>query len=123
MKVAIPTYRRRISPRFGFTEDILVVEVKEDGSRSHEILPMGEYFPHEIPELLSRKGVQVLLTGGINLHFQSLFRTYGIEVIWGLIGMPEDALDAFLAGQIAPGMGRCPAGRHRHRHRGGPFWG
>jgi predicted Fe-Mo cluster-binding NifX family protein len=123
MKVAIPRYRRRISPRFGFTEDILVVEVGEDGERSSEILPMDRHFPDEVPELLFRKGVQAVLTGGINLYFQSLFRTLGIEVIWGLIGRPEDALEAFLDGHIRPGMGRCPAGRRRQRHRGGPFWG
>jgi predicted Fe-Mo cluster-binding NifX family protein len=69
--------------------------------------------------LLNGKGVRVVLTGGINLHFQNLFQSHGIDVIWGLIGTPEEALGGFLAGEITPGMGRCPTGGHRHRHRGG----
>jgi predicted Fe-Mo cluster-binding NifX family protein len=120
MKIAIPRYAERISPRFGFTQDILVVDMGANGIQSREIIHLDRRFPHEIPELLARKGVQVMLTGGINLHYQTLLRTMGIQVIWGLIGTPEDALEAFVAGEIRPGMGRCPAGRRRHRHRGGP---
>lgn len=123
MKVAIPRYAERISPRFGFTQDILVVEVGEEGVLSREIIPMDRHFPHEIPELLARTGVAVVLTGGINLHFQGLFHARGIRVIWGLIGKPEAALAAFLSGEITPGMGQCPAKRgRRHRHRGGASW-
>jgi predicted Fe-Mo cluster-binding NifX family protein len=123
MKLAIPRYQGRISPRFGFTEDILVVELAEEGKRPWEVIPMDRRFPSEIPELLARKGVSVLITGGINLHFQNLFRSRGIEVIWGLIGTPEAAVKAYLAGKVVPGMGRCPVGRQRRRHRGGPSWG
>jgi len=118
MRIAIPRYEGRISPRFGFTQDVLLVEVEEGGSGRSEVLSVRRLFPHEIPAYLHGKGVQVVLTGGINLEFQELFRALGIEVIWGLIGTPEEALDAYLAGRVAPGMGRCPGpGRHRRRRR------
>jgi predicted Fe-Mo cluster-binding NifX family protein len=123
MKLAIPRYQGRISPRFGFTEDILVADLDAKGEGHYEVIPMDRRFPFEIPELLARRGVGVLITGGINLHFQNLFRSRGIEVIWGLIGTPEAALKAYFAGKVVPGMGRCPAGRQRRRQRGGPSWG
>ena len=120
MKVAIPRYEGRISPRFGFTQDVLVVEVGEEGTDSRQILPVNRLFPQEIPGHLHGKGVRVVLTGGINAGFQSLFRALDIEVIWGLIGTPEEALKAYLSGQLAPGMGRCPGGgRHQGRRRRG----
>ncbi len=119
MKIAIPRYGGRISPRFGFTQDVLLVDVGEGGGDSREVLPVGGLFPQEIPAYLHSKGVRVVLTGGINREFQDLFRALGIEVIWGLIGTPEEALEAYLAGRVAPGMGRCPGlRRHRRRRRG-----
>jgi predicted Fe-Mo cluster-binding NifX family protein len=121
MKVAIPRYEGRISPRFGFMEDILLVEIERERILSREIIPVERYLPIEIPEILVQKGVGVVLTGGINLQFQEMFRERGIEVIWGLIGTPEEALEAFCMGRIATDMGRLK-GRKRKRFRGGPFW-
>lgn len=121
MKVAIPRYEGRISPRFGFTQDILVVDLENETIRSRESIPVQRYLPVEIPDLLFQKGVRVVLTGGINLQFQEMFRERGIEVIWGLIGTPEEALEAFCMGKIASRVGRC-RGRKRKRYRSGPFW-
>jgi predicted Fe-Mo cluster-binding NifX family protein len=120
MKVAIPMYEGRISPRFGFIQNILLADIGEKGVLYREILPIEcGRLVHEIPEMLHDQGVRVLLTGGINLHFQNLFKALGIEVIWGLIGTPEEAVDAFVSGQVVPGMGRCASsGRHRRRGTG-----
>jgi predicted Fe-Mo cluster-binding NifX family protein len=123
MKLAVPRYAGRISPRFGFTQDILVADVGGGKVPSWETLPIDRHLPEEIPALLARRGVEMVLTGGMNLHFQNLFLSLGIEVIWGLIGTPEEAVEAFLAGAIRPGMGCCPAGRRPRRHRRGPTWG
>ena len=117
-KVAIPRYAGRIAPRFGFTEDILLVELSESGSALRKVISARNHLPHDIPELLAGEGVRVVLTGGINHQFQSLFQSYGIDVIWGLIGTPEDALEAFLTGGLSPGMGRCPEGRRRQSRHG-----
>ena len=120
MKVAIPRYEGRISPRFGFAQDVLVADLAGVGDPHSEILSLERCFPEEIPRMLHAKGVQVVLTGGINFHFQDLFRALGIQVIWGIMGTPEEAVEAFLNGKLVPGMGRCPSGKHRRRRRGGP---
>jgi len=121
MKVAIPRYEGRISPRFGFTQDILIVDLENGKIQSRESIPVERYLPGEIPDLLFQKGVRVVLTGGINLQFQDMFRERGIEVIWGLIGTPEEALEAFFMGKIESGVGRCRI-RKRKRYKGGPIW-
>jgi hypothetical protein len=60
----------------------------------------------------------VVISGGMNNHFQDLFRSQGIQVIWGIIGEANDALVAFTDGQLTPGMGCCPGGRRpRQRQR------
>jgi predicted Fe-Mo cluster-binding NifX family protein len=121
MRIAIPRYNGRISPRFGFAQDVLVADLAGGGDPHSEILSLERCFPEEIPRMLHGKGVQVVLTGGINVHFQDLFRALGIEVIWGLIGTPEEAIHGYVSGQIIPGMGRCPSNKsHRRRGRRGP---
>jgi predicted Fe-Mo cluster-binding NifX family protein len=119
MKIAVPRYAGRISPRYRFTEDILLVDVGNRSIGSREIVPIDGYFPLQVPPLLHKKGVEVVLTGGMNLHFQRLFRALGIKVIWGLIGTPEEALEGYLSGQLTPGMGRCQVGCRKHRHQAG----
>jgi predicted Fe-Mo cluster-binding NifX family protein len=122
MKVAVPRYRGRISPRFGFSEDVLIAEVTKGKVRLLEIMDVGRAMSHQVASMLSQRGVNVVLTGGINMRDQALLRSMGIEVIWGLIGTPEDAIESLMNGEIIPGMGVCPPCRHRHRQRGGPPW-
>jgi hypothetical protein len=62
----------------------------------------------------------VVISGGMNQHFQSLFRRRGIEVIWGIIGEADDVLAAFMTGRLSPGMGCC-LGRRKRRFRSRRF--
>ena len=68
-------------------------------------------------ECLVKEGVEVVISGGMNKHFQNLFRSQGIQVIWGIIGEANDALAAFRDGQLTPGMGCCPQGRRPRQRR------
>lgn len=117
MKIAIPRYRGRIAPRFGFTEDVLIMELDGDRVVSQEPVPLDRCFPHEIPRLLHERGVQVVLTGGINTLFQEMFRALGIQVVWGLIGTPEEGLRAYAVGAQSPAPSGC-LGRRMRRGQG-----
>jgi len=118
MKLAIMLYGTRVSPRYGYSQGVLIVEVNNQGEFGRKTLEIGEYYPERIPEVLSKEGVEVVITGGMNEHFQNLFRLHGIDVIWGIIGEANDALAAFRDGQLTLGMGCCPEGRRgRHRQR------
>jgi predicted Fe-Mo cluster-binding NifX family protein len=118
MKLAIMLYGTRVSPRYGYSQGVLIVEVNNRGEFARKTLEVGKYYPEKIPELLSEEGVEVVISGGMNQYFQNLFRLHGIEVIWGIIGEANDALAAFRGGQLAPGMGCCPEGRRtRQRQR------
>jgi predicted Fe-Mo cluster-binding NifX family protein len=119
MKLAIMLYGKRISPRFGYSQGVLIVEVNGQEEVRRRTIGLERYYPEQIPELLREADVEVVISGGMNHYFQNLFRSRGIQVIWGIIGDAEDALGAFRAGQLAPGMGSCPrSGRKRKRFRG-----
>lgn len=118
MKIGIPRYRGRIAPRFGFTEDVMILELEGNQVVGREVIRLDGYFPHHIPTLLHDKGVKVVITGGINTAFQEMFRALDVQVMWGLIGTPEDGLKAYLEGARGNFRGVCPGGRFR-RGRGG----
>jgi len=115
MKIAILRYRERVAPRYGFSEDVLIVDLVGREARDQEVIPLRGWFPYEIPKLLKEKGVEVVIAGGINRVFQEMFRSFGIEVVWGFIGTPEEALAAFSV-RGADGW-RVPCGRRRARRR------
>ena len=115
MKLAIMLYGTRVSPRYGYSQGVLIVEVDNRGESARRTLEIGEYYPEKVPELLSKEGVEVVISGGMNQYFQDLFRLHGIDVIWGIIGEANDALAAFRDGQLAPGMGCCPERRRTRK--------
>ena len=119
MKLAIMLYGTRVSPRFGYSQVALLVEVSNRQEIRRNTVEVGKYYPEQIPELLGREGVELVISGGMNHHFQNLFRLRGIEVIWGIIGEADDVLTAFRSDQLTPGMGRCPEGRKRRRRQRG----
>ena len=115
MKLAIMLYGTRVSPRFGYSQGVMIVEISNQEEIRRETLDADDYYPEQIPIVLGKEGVEVVISGGMNNHFQHLFKSQGIQVMWGIIGEADDALDAFRAGQLAPGMGCCPAGRRRRQ--------
>lgn len=118
MKLAIMLYGTRVSPRFGYSLGVLIVEVDGQQEIRRKTLETDDYYPEQIPVVLGKEGVEVVISGGMNHYFQDLFRSQGIQVIWGIIGEADDALAAFRDGQLTPGMGCCPEGRRpRQRQR------
>ena len=115
MKLAIMLYGTRVSPRFGYSQEVMIIEVDGEEEIRRKTLQAHDYYPEQIPVVLGKEGVEVVISGGMNIHLQDLFRSQGIQVIWGIIGEAADALAAFKAGQLAPGMGSCPELRKPRR--------
>lgn len=118
MKLAIMLYGTRVSPRYGYSQGALVVELDGQREIGRKTLGVERYYPEQVPQILGNEGVELVISGGMNQYFQSLFTAQGVQVIWGIIGEAEEVLAAFKAGQLIPGMGCCPQ-RKRRRFRGG----
>ena len=94
MKVAISLYENRVAPRFGYSQEFLVVEIKAKKELGREILTMNIEHPMQIAECFAREGIDLVLSGGMNQDYLSEFRLRNIGVIWSLIGEGEDVLAA-----------------------------
>jgi predicted Fe-Mo cluster-binding NifX family protein len=115
MKIAIPVFENRISPRFDFAPGFGLYDVEDERiTGSREIFCEGW---SDIERVAKLKGfaVDILICGGLPGYLQSILIKSGIKVIPWIAGNVSDALYLFLRGQLNAGMVICPGRRKRHR--------
>ena len=99
MRIAIPIYGERISPRIDCASSFLIVEA-ESGSLDdvHEVQTKGPELS-ELFALLLQERIDVVVCGGIRREDRLALETAGIEVNWGWVGEVKDVLKSFASGQ------------------------
>ena len=109
MVITVPVVQGRLSQHFGHCENFRFYHIDKDKNiiRQEEKTPP----PHEpgvLPKWLSEEGADVIITGGMGMHAQRLFRNYGIEVVMGAPeGDPACIVEEWLEGQLQTGENRC----------------
>jgi predicted Fe-Mo cluster-binding NifX family protein len=124
MKIAIPLFGTRISPRFDFSPEIRIITV-EDGKVVHqENFPVAHLnLPQRLDQLASN-GVNKMICGGIDGFCLNQLGSRGIDVVHNVVGEAEIASDLFMKGRLRPGF-CCERRRRRRRFCGwrkGPPW-
>jgi predicted Fe-Mo cluster-binding NifX family protein len=115
MKVAIPLFGSRVSPRFGCESEILIVDVEEHQEINRQKLStVGLGVPQRM-SLLSSLSVDTLICGGIDTFCLRSLSAKGFRVIPGVIGEADEALRYFLSGKLRKGQ----SVRGGRRFRGG----
>ena len=118
MRVAVPIFGEDVSPRFGYSRQLLLAEVDERGVRTEGTQDLSAYPPWQWAELFASQGVAKVICGGMHPRFREELERRGIQVIWGVIGPVADALVAFQRGELQSDQFICP-GRHGRRGHGG----
>lgn len=115
MKIAMPIFQDRISPRFDFSPEMWIIEVEGEEVIRKETFSTLNLNPHQRMEQLTLNGVEKLICGGIDRFSVRELGGRGIEVIQDVIGEAEAVLDQFVKGLLRPGC-RC---ERRQRRRCG----
>ncbi|MCK4414203.1 MAG: NifB/NifX family molybdenum-iron cluster-binding protein [Candidatus Eisenbacteria sp.] len=137
MKLAIPLFGTRVSPRFDCAGEFLVAEVEGGRVVDRRVQTVDDaVLAHRIQRLVDR-GIALVVCGGIDRFSAAQLALQGIQVVPWITGEADDALQCFLNGELEPRMmmghgGRC-RGRWQFRQggyrggsgRGGPRgrWG
>jgi predicted Fe-Mo cluster-binding NifX family protein len=117
MKIAIPLFESRISPRFDFSPEIWIITVENGEAVNQERLPIANLnLPQRIEQITSSR-VDKLICGGIDGFSLNQLGNRGIEVVHDIIGEAEVAFNLFLRGRLRPGF--CC---ERRRGRGFCAW-
>ncbi len=122
MKVAIPIFGPRVSPRFDFAPALLIFTLQNGRVIERAEIPLSTWNLWQRLEKMKELQVHTLICGGIDGISEKMLRSQQIEVIPWVAGEAEKALQTFLKGKLQPGMvvyPRCGQKRHCWAH---PYW-
>ena len=104
MKIAIPIFGNRISPRFDFSPEMWIIEVERGEVVRQEKLPTANLNLPQRLEQITSNGVDKVICGGIDGFCQNQLGSRGIDVVQDVIGDAEIVFDLFMRGRLRPGF-------------------
>ena len=113
MKIAIPIYGNRISPRFDFSPEMWIIDVEEGEVVRREKLPTAHLNLPQRLEQITSNGVDKVICGGIDSFCQNQLGSRGIDIVQDVMGDAEIVFDLFMRGKLRPGL--CCGGRGGRR--------
>jgi predicted Fe-Mo cluster-binding NifX family protein len=104
MKIAIPIFGNRVSPRFDFSPEMWIIEVERGEVLRQEKLPTVNLNLPQRLEQIASNGVDKVICGGIDGFCQDHLGSKGIDVVQDVIGDAEIVFDLFMRGRLRPGF-------------------
>ena len=116
MKLAIPLFNSRVSPRFEFAPALLLATTEDRQVLERKQVDLDGYDLFQRSALLKELGVDLLICGGIQGFITRSLGAGNIAVISPISGDVEDVLQRFLRGNLYPQF--CPGRGSRHCYGG-----
>ena len=101
MKIAVTYADEQIFQHFGHTPAFKIYEVRAGEIVNEEIVPTGSSGHGALATMLAQQEVNLLICGGIGGGARMALAEAGIVVMGGVMGDADDAVDAFLAGNLS----------------------
>jgi predicted Fe-Mo cluster-binding NifX family protein len=126
MKVAVPVFGTRVSPRFDDETALLIVEI-DDGAVGLSVSIAGcAENPLQRVARLRELGVEAVICGAVTGFLLRHMMANSIQVFPRVSGEASEALQALARGELAPArLPEMKQGRgcgRRRRGRAGPCW-
>ena len=127
MKIAIPLFNKRVSPRFDCAVQFLILTIEDGAIEQRKNLWLKEKALTERIKRLNKLKIDTLICSGIDAFSEGQLSFHGMRVLSWITGEVEDVIHCFLEGGLKPRMmmgagGRC-CGRWRFRNGKGPCGG
>jgi len=104
MKIAIPLFNGRISPRFDFSPEMWVVTVENGVLVEQERFPVTNLNLTQRLDQITSKGVDKVICGGIDRSSLDQLGNRGVEVVPDIMGDAELAFNLFMRGRLRSGF-------------------
>ena len=116
MKIAATYDNGNIFQHFGKTEFFKVYEVEDNKVVSSEVIGSNGTGHGALAGLLAEQGISVLICGGIGGGAQTALAEAGIEVCSGAQGNTDEAVEAYLKGELTSAGTTCDHHHHEEGH-------
>ncbi len=107
MKIAVTYENGQIFQHFGHTEEFKVYDVEDGRIVKSEVLGSNGSGHGALAGLLSRHAIDVLICGGIGGGAQMALQEQGIELCAGASGDADEAVEAYLRGELINTGANC----------------
>ena len=119
MKIAATYENGNIFQHFGRTENFKVYEVEDGKIVSSEVVGSGGIGHGALAGLLADQDIQVLICGGLGGGALNALTNAGIEVCAGASGSADEAVEAYLRGDLVNSGANCDHHHHGEGHECG----
>lgn len=130
MKIAVAADHGQVSEHFGRAPEFLIFDAEGDHVLPPTAVPNPGHGPGaSLPDFLAQQGVTCVIAGGIGQGAVDRLRERGIAVVVNARGGAEEAVRAYLQGELKEsltgthdhgqhGHGGCGHGEHGHGEHG-----
>lgn len=112
MKIVVAAMGNEIAGHFGHCENFIFFDVVEGKIVDKEVVANPGHKPGFLPNFLADRGCKVIISGGMGGGAVDIFNERDVEVIIGAVGLADDAVAAYIKGQLKSTGSIC----HQHEH-------
>ncbi len=116
IKVAIPIFLDRVSPRLDCARRLLVLQIENNRLVEKRELDISPWSPDGKIIQLRQLGIEQVICGGIRLEDKIGLNRFGIQVASLVFGEIDTIIEAFLRGTLKLPTCPCPGRQRRKRH-------
>ena len=116
MKIAVTYDNGNIFQHFGRTEQFKVYEIEDDKIVSSEVVGSDGIGHGALAGLLAGHDIKVLICGGLGGGAMNALMNAGIEVCAGASGSADEAVEAYLKGELVNTGANCDHHHHGEDH-------
>lgn len=116
MKIAVTYDNGNIFQHFGKTEFFKVYEVEDGKVVSSEVIGSNGVGHGALAGLLAERSIDVLICGGIGGGAQAALEEAGVEMCAGAEGDADQAVEAYLKGELVSTGANCDHHHHEEGH-------
>lgn len=119
MRIAVAYDNGNVFQHFGRTESFKVYEVEDGQVTSSQVMGAGGVGHEALAGLLADRSVDVLICGGIGGGAQAALEEAGVELCAGAQGGADEAVAAYLKGDLVSTGVNCDHHHHEEEATGG----
>ena len=113
MKIAVASENKMVTEHFGHCENFYIYVAENNQVVKSESIPNPGHKPGFLPNYLNDIGVNVIISGGMGGGAVEIFNEKGIEVITGVSGSADQAVNSYLKGALKSSGSVC----HEHEYQ------
>ena len=117
LRIAVAAMGKTVAGHFGHCENFIFFDTEDDKIVNIESVPNPGHKPGFLPNFLADRGAKVIITGGMGGGAVDIFNERDVEVILGVQGDAQAAVETYLKGELKSTGSICH--NHEHKHECG----